>query len=113
MFTRDIKFDPLTPDTKIDPLGNDGLTTAAEMRRALKAIYARQQQMEAELASTRAALENAEADRLSRGSAADRTEEVSVSVLMKTLMEALTATSRSNLTPGGEASGPRDWKPPS
>ena len=44
-----------------DPLR--GESTEDEMRRVIEGLYARQQQIETELASTHAALNNAEAER--------------------------------------------------
>lgn len=72
----------------------------------------RQQQMEAELASTRAALDHAGTDRRQAEPGTTRpNEETSTNTLLKTLIETLTLSSLANT--GGEASGPRDWKPPS
>jgi hypothetical protein len=84
-----------------------------EVRRILEDMYTRQQQMEAELASTRAALNNAEAERRQRG--ADTTNTApsdgrSLNDLLVTLTRALSAFSHPNSE--REAAVPREWKPP-
>lgn len=102
-----------TPDTEGNLSGNDNPdrdTTNADMRRIIEEMFTRQQHMEAELASTRAALNNSEAGRRARASRSDRPEEVSTNTLLRTLIETLSATSTSNSE--REVAGPRDWKPP-
>ena len=84
-------------------------TTNAEIQRVLEEMYARQRQMEAELASTRAALKNAEAGRRQEASGADP-RDPPMNALMKALIESVSAASLSSSA--GEVSGPRDWKPP-
>lgn len=100
-------------------------------------MYVRQGRMEADMATTLAALQQAEAARqqaellrqegearhqaemahLAESSrqhtapATNRTEEASMSSLIRTLIETLTTTSA--LRPAVEAAGPREWKPPS
>jgi hypothetical protein len=67
--------------------------------------------MEAELAVTRAAIQQSEAERHQRS--AERTqigEDPSTNALLQTLLETLTATSLSNSAK--EVLGLRDWKPP-
>ena len=97
----------------MNPSGNrspERETTNAEMRGVIEGIYARQQRMEAELACTRAALANAEAEGRAVASGANLPEEVPLSVLMKTMMETFSAANIANS--GREPTGPRDWKPP-
>ena len=66
--------------------------------------------MEAELANTRAALMKAEAERRQATPQTPHREEAPISDLMRTLIEALSATSRQNAV--SEPSGSREWKPP-
>lgn len=79
LFARDIKFDrydqrssdSFEPDIKRKPPRNERPereTSITERRRIIEEMYTRQQQMEAELVSTRAALDNAEPGRHSRES---------------------------------------------
>lgn len=65
--------------------------------------------MEADLASTRTALEIAEAERRRDANGTDP-RDPPINALMKTLIESVSAASLSSSA--GEASGPRDWKPP-
>ena len=102
-----------TPDTGIYSSGNESPireTTNAEMRSIIEDMYTRQQRMEAELASTRAALANAEASRRATASGANPPEEVPLSALLRTLTETFSAASIANS--GREPTGPREWKPP-
>lgn len=122
-----------TPDTGSSRSGNEN----EDLRSILQEMYTRQGRMEADMATTLAALQQAEtarqqAERLrqeeevrhkaeiaqlaesSRQNTvpfANRTEETSMSSLMRTLIETLTINSAPRSA--GEATGPREWKPPS
>lgn len=122
-----------TPDTGITQSGN---IPEPDLHSVLQEMYARQERLEADLAMTRAALQQTEAARQHAESmrlqeaarqqaeaahVADTTrqrtetatnlpEDVPMSVLIRTLVETLTANSLLRST--GEASGPREWKPP-
>lgn len=85
--------------------------TNAELRNALEGMYARQQQLETEMANTRAAANLAEARLNETTPASSAHEEVPLQVLMRTLLETLTAQAASQ--PEKEVSGSREWKPPS
>ena len=122
-----------TPDTGSSRSGNEN----EDLRNILQEMYARQGRMEADMATTLAALQQAEAARQqaerlrqeeevrhraemaqfaesSRQYAVPpitRTEETSMSSLLRTLIETLTLNAAPR--PAGEAAGPREWKPPS
>ena len=76
------------------------------MRRVIEEMFTRQQQMENELASTRAALNSAESGRRVEKSRPEVQEEVPISALLRALVETLLATSRANSV--GNVSGLRD-----
>jgi hypothetical protein len=103
-----------TPATGSSQSGNEAperLATNADLQRFIEEMFTRQQNMEAELAATRAAMQQSEAERHQRS--AERTqigEDPSTNALLRTLLETLAATSLSNSAK--EVSGPRDWKPP-
>jgi len=96
-----------------DPLR--GGSAEDEMRRVIEGLYARQQQMETELASTRAALNNAEAERrqgaAEPGPSTAASDQISLNTLIAVLTQALSA--RPQPDPEREAAVPREWKPPS
>jgi hypothetical protein len=119
--SRDIKFDQMdlplpedyTPVTSNSQSGNElpeGVTTNAELRQAFERMYARQQQMEAELASARAALYGSQPAQQPPAPEPSPPAEVPMNDLIRTLLETLNATSPSALrwrtsgTPRMEAS---------
>jgi len=83
---------------------------STDIRRILEDMYARQQQMEAELLSTRAALNEAEATRNQRRPSSTATEGRSLNDLVAALTVALSANSSPNSE--REMAVPREWKPP-
>lgn len=103
----------ITPDSRATQSGSGSPERDAanvDMRRILEEMYVRQQQMENELASTRAALNKAESGRYAAAPDTNAPSEPSMSELVKTLIETLSA--RSLTESGEEVSGPREWKPP-
>lgn len=101
-----------TPDIDSNATGNGAQeqgTSNEEMQRVIEEMYARQQQMEAELRETRAALNNAGTGRRVESLGADP-QRNETNTLLRSLIEALSANSRTESL--GEVSGPRDWKPP-
>jgi len=103
-----------TPDTGTSHSGNDATdqnVSTAELRQAFEGMFLRQQQLEAELASMRAAASRPEPDMTRTAPTATPQEEVPLSTLMRTLLQTLTAASAANSA--REPSGPREWKPPS
>ena len=122
-----------TPDTGTTQSGN---IPEPDLHSVLQEMYARQERLEADLAMTRAALQQTEAARQHAEStrleeaarqqaeaahfaettrqrtetATNPPEDVPMSALIRMLIETLTANSLSRST--GEASGPREWKPP-
>lgn len=81
-----------------------------DVRQILEEMYLRQQQMESELATTRAALVSAESRRFTTATDTTPSSEPSMTQLVKTLIETLST--RSTTDAGVEMSGPREWKPP-
>lgn len=98
----------ITPDSSANRSadGDQSQAAHAEMQRVIEEMYTRQRQMEAELANTRM-----EAARRQGEPGVNQPGEASLSSLMRTLIETLTATTVTNSA--REPSGPRDWKPPS
>jgi hypothetical protein len=84
----------------------------SEMRAVLEQMYARQQQMEKELAATRAALERAEAaaNQTQPRPAANPADTLLTNELLQALVQSLTAATSAQ--PAPEHSGSREWKPP-
>jgi hypothetical protein len=103
-----------TPVTSNSQSGNElpeGVTTNAELRQAFERMYARQQQMEAELASARAALYGSQPAQQPPVPEPSPPAEVPMNDLIRTLLETLNGTSQARS--GGELARPREWKPPS
>jgi hypothetical protein len=123
LLTCDIKYDqninqPLsagfTPETNGNYSRNEGLeqeVSDANIRQIVEQMYRRQQQLEAELESTRAAFNNAEAARHRMAPVADPLAETTTNALLRDLVRALTASNRTDSSQ--EPAVPREWKPPS
>jgi hypothetical protein len=107
-----------TPDSdaNVPAAGQSAEAINNEVRQILQDMYARQQQMETELARARSDLDNAEAERRQREAGATNISTTafpdrrSLNDLLATLTQAVTALSRP--VPGQEPAVPRDWKPP-
>jgi hypothetical protein len=103
-----------TPETDGNYSGNEGPeqeVSDADIRRIVEQMYRRQQQLEAELESTRAAFNNAEAARRRMAPVADPLAETTTNALLRDLVRALTASNRTDSSQ--EPAVPREWKPPS
>jgi hypothetical protein len=78
---------------------NEGLeqeVSDADIRRIVEQMYRRQQQLEAELESSRAAFNNAEAARRRMAPVADPLAETTTNALLRDLVRALTASNRTD-----------------
>jgi hypothetical protein len=108
-------FTPVS-DANVPAPEQTGGVMSNEIRRILEDMYARQRQMEVELAQARSDLDRAEAERRQRGtnSAATTTSGLpdgrSLTDLLAILTQAVTALSQPN--PDREPAAPREWKPP-
>jgi hypothetical protein len=107
-----------TPDSDANvpaPEPTGGAINNDDMRRILEEMYTRQQQMEAELARTRAALNEAETERRQRNGTFTQAGTTpldgrSFNDLLATLNQVVAALSKPNSAQ--EVAVPREWKPP-
>jgi hypothetical protein len=103
-----------TPETDGNRSGNEGPepgVSDADIRRIIEQMYTRQQQLEAELAETRAAFNNSEAARRQTAPTIEPLAETTTNTLLRDLLRALTANNRTDTNQ--EPAVPREWKPPS
>jgi hypothetical protein len=103
----------LTPDSSTNPSGSGEFeqdSRNAELLNAMRSLFSRQEQIEAELAGTRAAINNAGPTQLLTAPGNHQSETAALTSLVKSLIETLTVTTATNSA--REPSGPRDWKPP-
>jgi hypothetical protein len=103
----------LTPDSSTNPSGSGEFeqdSRNAELLNAMRSLFSRQEQIETELAGTRAAINNAGPTQLLTAPGNHQSETAALTSLVKSLIETLTVTTATNSA--REPSGPRDWKPP-